>query len=212
MTTLTLYWSSNSCSLASHLVLRQAGADFEGARLNMAKGEQRSAEYLRLNPKGRVPVLVTPQGLLTETPAILLYICQLYPQAGLAPLDDPFKLAQLQAFNSYLCSTVHVHHAHRVRGERWSDDPAVVAALKLKVTRNMRDCFEYIQSEYLQSGPYVMGDALSVGDFYLFTLSTWLEGDGVDVKALPQVHAHMQRMLQLPAVQQVMAEHAAPPV
>jgi glutathione S-transferase len=210
MTSHTLYWSSNSCSLASHLVMQHVGADFNAVRVNFAKAEQRSPQYLALNPKGRVPVLVTPRGILTETPAILHYVAQLHPQAGLAPLDDPFALAQLQAFNSYLCSTVHVHHAHRVRGERWSDDPAVVEALKIKVTQNMHDSFAYIEQAYLQTGPYVMGEALSTGDFYLFTLSTWLAGDGVDIRTLPKAYAHQQRMLQLPAVQQVVALHATP--
>ena len=61
--------------------------------------------------------LVTPQGILTETPAMLVYVAQIHPAAGLAPLDDPFAFAQLQAFNSYLVSTLHVAHAHRMRCE-----------------------------------------------------------------------------------------------
>jgi glutathione S-transferase len=71
---------------------------------------------LAINPKGRVPALVTHADILTETPAILAYIAQRYPQANLAPLDDPFAFARMQAFNSYLCSTVHVAHAHWMCG------------------------------------------------------------------------------------------------
>jgi glutathione S-transferase len=73
-----------------------------------------------------VPALVTDDGILTETPAILAYLAQRFPQAKLAPLDDPFAFAMVQAFNSYLCSTVHVAHAHRMRGTRWADDPAAI--------------------------------------------------------------------------------------
>src|SRR4030095_5053311 len=97
----------------------QAGAAYEAVRTDMRQKEQRAPEYLAINPKGRVPSLVTERGILTETPAILLFVCQTHPQAGLAPLDDPFALAQVQAFNSYLSSTVHVAHAHRMRGHRW---------------------------------------------------------------------------------------------
>ena len=75
------------------------------------------ADFLAINPKGRVPALVTERGILSETPAILLFIAQSFPQAGLAPLNDPFATAQLQAFNNYLCSTVHVAHAHGGRGQ-----------------------------------------------------------------------------------------------
>ncbi|WP_163364217.1 glutathione S-transferase family protein, partial [Klebsiella aerogenes] len=75
-------------------------------------------EYLAVNAKARVPSLVTPRGVLTESPAILAYIAQSYPAAKLAPLDDPFAFAEAQAFNSYICSTLHINHAHRMRGTR----------------------------------------------------------------------------------------------
>ena len=83
------------------------------------------------------------QGIITENPAILLYIAQTHPKAELAPLDDPFALGQIQAFNSFLCSTVHPAHAHRMRGYRWSDDTAVVEAMKVKVPQNMRIFWPY---------------------------------------------------------------------
>ena len=72
--------------------------------------------------------MVTDIGILTETPAMLAFIAQSFPQARMAPLDDPFAFAQLQAFNSYLCATLHVAHSHRMRGYRWADDPAAIAA------------------------------------------------------------------------------------
>ena len=208
MSTPTFYWASNSCAIATHMVLEHAGADYKGQRVDFARAEQKSADYLRINPKGRVPALATAQGILTETPALMLYVCQLYPAAKLAPLDDPFELARMNAFNSYLCATVHVNHAHRVRGERWSDDPGVVEALKLKVAHNMADSFAYIERDYLQ-GPWVLGERLSTSDMYLYTIARWLEGDGVDVKQFPKVVAHMQRMADLPAVQRVVALHAS---
>lgn len=206
--TQTLYWSNNSCSMASHLAMEYAGADYTGQRLDFSRAQQRSADYLQINPKGRVPALATPRGILTETPAILLYIAQQHPHAGLAPLDDAFELARMNAFNSYLCSTVHVNHAHRVRGERWSDDPAVVEGLKLKVSQNMADCFVYIERDYLH-GPWVLGETLSSCDFYLFTLTRWLAGDGVDVARFAKVADHHRRLGELPAVQRVVAAHDA---
>src|SRR5689334_22562631 len=117
-----LYYAANSCALASHIALEQSGAAYEARRVDFSKNEQRSADYLRINPKGRVPALITERGILTETPAILAFIAQSFPRAKLAPLDDLYAFAQVQSFNSYLCSTVHVAHAHRVRGYRWADD------------------------------------------------------------------------------------------
>ena len=107
---LKFYYAPRTCALATHLALEQTGAPYEAIALDFTNLAQRSAEYLALTPKGRVPALVTESGTLTETPALLLYLCQRYPEVGLAPLDDIFATAELQAFNSYLCSTVHRSH------------------------------------------------------------------------------------------------------
>jgi glutathione S-transferase len=117
---LRLYFATGTCALATHIALEEAGAAYEAVRLDFAAQGQRTPEYLALNPKGRVPALVTESGTLTETPALLVYVAQSFPAAELAPLADPFALAQAQEFNSYLCSTVHVAHAHGRRGARWA--------------------------------------------------------------------------------------------
>ena len=84
---LTLYYASASCAYAPHILLYDAGATFETRQIDFASGEQTSPEFLSVNPKGRVPALVTPHGILTENPAILLYIAQTHPQMALAPTD-----------------------------------------------------------------------------------------------------------------------------
>ena len=103
-----LFYAPHTCALASHIALEEAGAAYTTVRVDFASNGQRQPEYLAVNPKGRVPALVTDSGTLTETPAILAFIAQSFPKAGLAPFDDPFAFAQVQAFNSYLCSTAHV--------------------------------------------------------------------------------------------------------
>ena len=203
-----LYFSPGSCALASHIALEHVGADYEAVRVDFSRGEQRSPEYLRHNPKGRVPTLVTPEGVLTETPAILLYLAQSFAQAGLAPLESTFELARMNAFNSYLCSTVHVAHAHGHRGARWVNDAAAMVAMKAKVPENMGQCFELIEREFLL-GPWVLGARYSVSDMYLFTLASWLEADSVEPSQFPQVAAHRERMRADPVVSRVLAAQAA---
>jgi glutathione S-transferase len=202
---LTLYYAPHSCALATHLALEHAGAPYDLVRVDLANRQQRSHEYLKLNPKGRVPALVTPRGVLTETPALLQFVAQSWPQAKLAPLDDPFLLAEANAFASYLCSTVHVAHAHRMRGARWADDPAAWEAMQRKVPQSVGDAFALVEEGYLR-GPYVLGDTLSAYDYYLLTLARWLEADGVDLTRLPRVVEHRRRMLELPLVQRVIAQ------
>jgi glutathione S-transferase len=201
---LTLYYAPATCALASHIALEQAGADYCTERVDFKSSQQRSPEYLKLNPKGRVPALVTERGVLTETPAILLYIAQCFPQAKLAPFDDPWALAQLNAFCSYLCSTVHVAHAHKRRGARWADDPTAIEAMQRKVAANMTACFDHIEADVLQ-GPWAFGQDYTIADPYLFTIGEWLEGDGVDVSRYPKLLAHRARMLARESVQRAKA-------
>ena len=205
----TLYYAPGTCALASHLALEYAGAAYRTVRVDFRKSEQRSPEYLRVNPKGRVPALVTDRGILTETPALLQFISQTFPQAGLAPLDDPFLLARANEFNSYLCSTVHINHAHRMRGYRWADDEQAIEAMKKKVPQSVGDSFELIEREMLK-GPWVLGERFSICDMYLFTLAQWLEGDGVDPARYPKVSDHRARMAADSVVVKVLAAQRAP--
>lgn len=204
--TLRFYYSPMSCSLATHIVLEHIGADYQANRLNLRENDQNAPEYLAINPKGRVPALVTERGILTETPALLLFLAQTYPDAQIAPLDDPFALAQMQSINSWFCSTVHVHHAHGARGRRWSDDPAAQQSMKAKVAQNMTDCAELIEREILR-GPWVMGEQFTVADPYLFTMASWMKGDGVDLTRFPRINEHYERMLETPAVKKIAPLH-----
>jgi len=203
-----LFYASDTCSLASHIALEDAGADYSTARISFANDEQRKPDYLAINPKGRAPALVTDKGVLTETPAILAFIAQSFPQARLAPLDDPFGFAEVQAFNSYLCSTLHVAHAHRMRGNRWADDPAAIAAMQRKVPESVASCYQLIEEKML-GGPWVMGETYTICDPYLFTMAQWLEQDGVDPSRFPKVIDHRRRMSERPAVQKAIAEELA---
>ncbi len=210
---LTLYYAAHTCSLATHIALEEAGADYSTVRIDFARAQQQSPEYLAVNPKGRVPALITDRGILTETPAMLAFVAQSFPAAGLAPIDDPFAFAEVQAFNSYLCSTLHVAHAHRMRGHRWvdADDTAALAAMQRKVPQSVTAGFELIESDGLR-GEWVMGDRYTICDPYLFTLAQWLEADGVDPARIPRVVDHRRRMSERATVRRaVAAELAAVP-
>ncbi len=205
---LTLYYAPHTCSLASHIVLEDVGAEYELKKIDFTSTEQKSPEYLKINPKARVPALATPHGILTETPAILLFIAQSYPEAKLILFEDTFAIARLHSFNSYLCSTVHVAHAHRMRGYRWADEQSSFDDMKRKIPQSVGDSFELIETELL-IGPWVMGKDYSVADPYLFTLAQWLESDGVDISRLPRVIEHRIRMLERENVSKAIAQELA---
>ena len=207
---LKLYYAANSCALATHIVLEEVGADYSTQRIEFAKEQQKSPEFLKINPKGRVPALVTDRGILTETPAMLVYVAQSFPAAGLAPMADAFAFARMQSFNSYLCSHLHVAHAHRMRGHRWvdADDAHSIAAMQRKVPETVGGAFEMIERDMLE-GPWVMGDTYTICDPYLFTLAQWMEKDGVDLARVPRVVDHRQRMSERPGVKKAIAEELA---
>src|SRR6202166_5402358 len=115
VTMIKLYYAPHTCALASHIALEEAAAEYSTVRISFADEEQRKPEYLAINPKERVPAMVTEKGILTETPAMLAFIAQSFPQARLAPLGDPFLFAEGQAFHSFFFSTFHVRHAHPLR-------------------------------------------------------------------------------------------------
>lgn len=200
---LKLYYAPNTCALATRIALEEAGLAYELVSIDFANSQQRTPEYLAINPKGRVPAIATERGVITENPALLLYIAQSAPAAKLAPLDDPFALAEMQAFTNYLCSTVHVAHAHNRRGSRWANEPSSLEDMKRKVPETMTACFDIIENGMFK-GPWAMGAHYTVADPYLFTIASWLEGDGVDVTRFPKVIDHRSRMAERPAVQRAL--------
>ena len=190
------------------LFLEEAGLPYDPIPVDTRKGDQHKPEYLAINPKARAPALITDKGILTETPAILAFIAQSFPAAKLAPSDDPFLFAEVQAFNAYLCATLHVAHSHRMRGYRWADDPSAIAAMQRKVPESVGACFDLIERTMLR-GRWVMGETYTICDPYLFTLAQWLEQDGVAPSRIPNVMAHRQRMSERPEVRKAIAEELA---
>jgi glutathione S-transferase len=207
---LTLYFAPDTISLATHILLEEVGARYSTVRIDFKTTQQRSAEYLKINPKGRMPALVTDRGILTETPAMLVYVAQAFRRPDLVLMDDPFAFAEVQAFNSYLCSGLHINHAHRMRGPRWVDagDQAAIAAMQRHVPVSVGANYELIERDLLK-GPWVMGERYTVCDPYLFTLAQWLETDGVDARRIPKVMDHRQRMSERATVKKAIAQELA---
>ena len=104
---LTLYYAKGSSALASHILLEEVGATYAVHEVPIQKGAHKEASFLAINPKMRVPALQTPEGVITENPAILNYVAATHPEAGMLP-DTAFERAQVDALNAYLCATMHM--------------------------------------------------------------------------------------------------------
>jgi glutathione S-transferase len=190
---LKLYYAPKTISIAVAITLEESGLPYEPIKIDFASAAQTKPDYLALNPKGRVPTLTTAKGtVLTETGALLEYIATSAPDAGLVP-SDPETAAHMRAVMFYLASTMHVAHAHGMRGHRWADAATSHTDMAAKVPQTMAECAAYVEAECLR-GDYVTGETLTLADPYLFVVSTWLEGDGVNVADYPKLTAFRARM------------------
>lgn len=202
---LTLYYAKGTSALAAHILLEEAGADYTAIEIALSEGAHKQDSFLAINPKARVPALATPEGVISENPAILTYVAATHPDAKLLPAT-PFARAQADALNAYLCATMHVAYAHKFRGARWADDPAVIAAMQDKVAQNLSDCAALVEQHFLK-GPWALGAEFSLCDAYLALVPRWLAGAGVDIGTFPKLAAHYAALRARPAVQRVMALH-----
>lgn len=203
---LKLFHSIGSCALASYIALEEAGAAYEVQIIRLKDGDQLKPEFLAINPRARVPALVTDRGVLTENVAILAYIAQSFPEANLAPAD-PFGFARAQAFNAYLAATVHVAYSHRFRGYRWADDKACIQHLADMAPERFAKALKLVEDDMLE-GPWVLGEAYSICDAYLFTLTSWMEGIGLDPTRFPRLLEHRETVRGRTAVGKVLARLA----
>lgn len=197
-----LFYAPETISVVVAITLEEAGIAYTPRRVDFASAEQTQAPYLSVNPKGRVPALVTDFGTLTETGAILDYIATMSP--ALIP-DDPFQAARMREVMYYLASTMHIAHAHKLRGSRWADRAESFADMRAKVPQTFAAGCAYLESTY-PLDPYVLGSGLSLADPYLFVIASWGSGDGVDMSAYPKLAAFAQTMRARPSVQSVISK------
>jgi glutathione S-transferase len=207
---LTLYYASGACSLVPHVALEEAGAAFDGMRLNLADGDQRKTGYLALNPKGRVPTLVVDKRPITEVIAITSYLNARFPEAGILPNHDPVILSRAYEVMSWIASTVHVAFAQITRPERYADDPDVGKALAAP-GRN-----RFVRSlgalEALASAPdaWLVGETFTAVDAYSLVVRRWAERIEVDLSSYPAWAKKGDKALARPAVARVLARETAP--
>ncbi len=193
---LRLHYAKGTISVAVAIALEEVGTEYEPVRIDFATGDQTKDDYRLLNPKGRVPALETPDGVLTETGSLLEYVAP-----SLVPSDE-FAAAKMRELMCYLNGTMHPHHAHGVRGERWADEESSFADMKRKVPERMADCSAYLE-EYLPSLPFPIGDLQVVSDAYLYVVLSWLPGDGVEIAHYPTLAKIQHKMNTRRSVQAV---------
>jgi glutathione S-transferase len=198
---ITLFYAPGACSMAPHIVLEEGGEKYEKKRMDLSKGEQRTPEYMKIHPLGRVPALKLDDGSpLTENTAILPFLGKRF---GLWP-SDPVKEAQALSLIGFFAATVHPANGHIGRPERYTDDKAAFPGIQEKGKQSF---FEYLkQIDALYAKREWLSDKYSVLDPYAFVFYTWAAKRGQPVAELKNYSAAKDRMLKRPAVQRVVAD------
>lgn len=189
-----LYYCPGVCSLSPHIALREAGADFTLARVDLAtKKLEDGSSYLAVNPKGYVPALELDDGsLLTEGPAIVQYIADLYPDAGIAPRAGTLERARLAEWLNFLATEVHKSFTPLFRGATGDWREAALAGLRAR--------FDELDA-HLRAHDHLLGGRFSVADAYLFVILGWARPTGIDLTPWPALQAFAARVASRPKVQ-----------
>ena len=201
---ITLYYGPGACSFASHIALEELGIKYDTVRLNLAEGDQRKPEYLKLNPRGTVPTLVVDGQAMSENPGILAYLAGGNPKKGLWP-DDTWHQAKAISTMAWLSNTVHVAYRHAIRPARYCDDPATHEAIKAHGKKSFHECLKEIDG-LLAGRDWAIGEHYTVVDGYLLVFYRWGNRSGLPVKELKNYTRLMDKVLARPAVKKVMAD------
>ena len=199
-----LYYAPGACSLASHIALEEVGRPYETQKMNLAEGDQRKPEYLRINPRGRVPTLVVDGEPMTENVGILSFIAGGHPDSGIWPTKT-WDQAKLVSTMAWLSNTVHPAYGHIVRPERYADDDAAREAIKVKGRANFEGYLREIDG-LLAGQKWSIANQYTVADGYLLVFYRWANRQKMPVRELKNYSALVDRVLDRKAVQKVMAD------
>lgn len=202
-----LYFAPDTCSLSPHIVLQELGMPYELVRVNnRTKRTSTGEDFLAINPKGYVAALELETGeVLTEGPAIVQYLADLKPEAGLAPAAGTLARVRLQEWLNFITSEVHA-------GSSPLFDRALPEAALVIFRNRLFRRLDFIEAN-LASRDYLMGDGFTVADAYLFTVLGWMKGFSIDLDRWPAIALYMQRIDTRASVQTAFAREAeSPPV
>ncbi|MET0529971.1 MAG: glutathione binding-like protein [Microvirga sp.] len=198
---LALYYSPGNASLLPHMLLREIGADFELRFVDQANKAQKRPEYLKLNPNGRIPVLVDGDLVLFETAAIALHLVDKFPEAGLAPIVGTKERAEFYKWMMHLTNTPQVEYRAWFYPHEHVSDEVAAPSVKQAAGERLNRMFDVI-SEQLGDKPWLLGDRFSAADLFLFMLIRWSRFMPRPARTIPNLNALAERVAARPAVQE----------
>jgi glutathione S-transferase len=206
------YYPSNA-SMAPHILLEELGQPFELQYVDRNHGAHKSAEYLRLNPNGLIPVLIDGELVLYETAAILLHLCDTHTEAGLAPKVGTPERAQFYKWLIWMTNTLQAALIAYFYPERWVDDGNTDGAAQVQAHAEAKigPMLDQLDAQLASHGSdWLLGERYSAADAFAFMLCRWTRGFKRPARSLPHLGAYLQRMLARAAVQRALATEKLP--
>jgi len=203
---MTLFFSPGACSLASHIGLEETGAPYELRPILLAKQQQRTEDYLKINPRGKVPALSVDGKVLVENTAILTYLARKFPDKKLLP-NDPAEEARCIGTMCWFSSVVHPSYQRSHRPERFAEGEAAAAAVKENGKKTFWANLQEIDS-MIQGNDWVMGREFTAVDGYALVFYGWAERSGFPAKELSAYSAWHGRMMRRPTVKKCVESEA----
>jgi glutathione S-transferase len=206
-----LYYYPGNASLLPHMMLREIGAAVELRLVDRAADQQKSAAYLRLNPNGRIPVLIDGDLVLFETAAIALHLADRHPEARLAPPPGTSERAQFYKWMVHLTNTPQATYRAWFYPHEHTADAAGVDGVKAAARQQLEAMFDRIAAQ-LEGREWLLASGFSAADLFLLMLVRWGRAMPRPPRDVPPLGAHAARVLARPAVQAALAaEGIAPP-
>lgn len=207
--TLRLYGAKGAGSMAVHAALEEAGADYEFVLLDLAKGEQKAPDYLAINPNGRVPTLVDGDTVVFEGAACLMHVIDRHPDCGLAPAPGTAARGGYYKWLVWMTNTLQESGGAWAHPENWAGaDEAVRPKVRAAAVARLERHWDMAEAS-LDGGPYLLGEAISGADLFLFMLAYWSRGYPTRAQDRPNLADHARRVMARPAVRRMMAAEAA---
>jgi glutathione S-transferase len=206
MTAKKLFYYPSNASMAPHIVLEEIGQPFELVLVDRTQDEHKSADYLRLNPNGLIPVLVDGDMVLYETAAICLHLADTHPASGMAPALATPKRAEFYKWLMWLTNTLQAALIVYFYPERWVDAGNAPGAKQVQIHAELKIgiLLEQLESQLQSSeGPWLLGSQFTILDPYAFMLCRWTRGFTKPAREWPLLGQYLQRMLARPAIQRV---------
>ncbi len=207
---LKLYGAPGSCALVILWALKRTGADYELISLDLASGDQRSENYLAINPHGRVPALAAEGQVITELNAILTYLAACFPDAGILPTHDPMLLGRAMELLCWFSCTIHVHVAQSLRVERFTDEADIKERLKVSGKQRLASALAELEERVGTSGDYLIADRFTAADVFSIVIWRWAQKLEVDCSAFVRWTEKVRRDMARPEIARALDLESSP--